>query len=126
MHPDSNPTTTLWYSKPADAWIKALPVGNGRLGAMIFGGTQSERLQLNDVTIWSGSPQLDADRKDAYRNLPELRRLIREGKYDVDEKFANANYNEPAPYANSYQTLGDLNCDFKLPEGEIADYQRQL
>lgn len=126
MIPNSNPLTTLWYRQPADAWIKALPVGNGRLGAMIFGGTQRERLQLNDVTVWSGSPQPDADRKEAYKNLPELRQLVREGKYREAESFANANWNGPAPYNNSYQTLGDLNFEFQLPASEITDYQRQL
>jgi alpha-L-fucosidase 2 len=89
---NSDPNTTLWYTRPADKWIKALPVGNGRLGAMIFGGVQTERLQLDDVTIWSGSPQPDADRKDAYKNLPELRRPIREGKYDVATKFAETHF----------------------------------
>lgn len=124
--PNSTPVTTLWYSKPADAWIKALPVGNGRLGAMIFGGVQSERLQLNDVTVWSGSPQPDADRKDAFKSLPELRRLVREGKYKEAERFANANWNGPAPYNDSYQTLGDLKFEFQLPNGDVTDYQRQL
>jgi alpha-L-fucosidase 2 len=123
---DSSAATTLWYAKPAEAWISALPVGNGRLGAMVFGGPQFERLQLNDVTVWSGRPQPEADRKDAYKNLPELRRLVREGKYREAENFANANWNGPAPYDNSYQTLGDLNFEFQLPEGDISEYQRQL
>jgi alpha-L-fucosidase 2 len=117
---------TLWYTQPADKWIKALPVGNGRLGAMIFGQPQKERLQLNDVTVWSGNPQPDADRKDAYKSLPELRRLIREGQYDQAEKFANQNFNGPAPYNASYQTLGDLNFEFQLPAGEVTDYRRSL
>lgn len=116
----------LWYRKPADAWIKALPVGNGRLGAMIFGQPEKERLQLNDVTVWSGDPQPDADRKDAWKDLPELRRLIRDGRYDEAAKFANARFNGPAPYRSSYQTLGDLNLDFTLPAGEATDYRRQL
>jgi alpha-L-fucosidase 2 len=104
MIQNSKPDTTLWYTQPADQWIKALPIGNGRLGAMIFGGTRSERLQLNDVTIWSGNPQPDADRKDAYKSLPELRSLIREGKYDQAATFAEQNFNSPAPYLSSYQT----------------------
>ena len=116
----------LWYQTPADAWVKALPVGNGRLGAMIFGQPAKERLQLNDVTVWSGDPQPDADRKDAWKELPELRRLIREGRYDEAEKFANARFNGPAPYRSSYQTLGDLNLDFTLPDGEVGDFRRQL
>lgn len=78
--------------------MQALPVGNGRLGARIFGQPAKERLQLNDATVWSGGPQPDADRKDAYKSLPELRRLIRDGKYAEAEKFANAHFNGPAPH----------------------------
>lgn len=116
----------LWYKQPADTWIKALPIGNGRLGAMVFGQPANERLQLNDVTVWSGNPQPDADRKDAWKDLPELRKLIREGRYDEATKFAGARFNGPAPYNNSYQTLGDLNLDFTLPAGAVTDYRRQL
>lgn len=116
----------LWYDKPAVKWVQALPIGNGRLGAMIFGQPASERLQLNEVTIWSGSPQPDADRKDAYKSLPELRQLLREGKYAEAERFANANFNGPAPYNASYQTLGDLNFEFQLPDGAVTNYSRWL
>jgi len=116
----------LWYDKPAVKWVQALPIGNGRLGAMIFGQPASERLQLNEVTVWSGHPQPDADRKDAYKSLPELRQLIRERKYAEAEKFANANFNGPAPYNASYQTLGDLNFEFQLPDGAVTDYRRWL
>ena len=116
----------LWYEQPATKWEQALPIGNGRLGAMIYGQPQRERLQLNDVTILSGSPQPDADRKEAYKNLPEFRRLIREGKYAEAEKFANANFNGPAPYQASYQLLGDLNFEFQLPAGGVTNYSRWL
>jgi alpha-L-fucosidase 2 len=116
----------LWYDQPAVKWEQALPVGNGRLGGMIFGGTTNERVQLNDITVWSGGPQPDADRKDAWKNLPELRRLIREGKYAEAERFANANFNGPAPYDASYQTLGDLTFEFQLPPGAVTNYTRWL
>ena len=119
-------THTLWYRAPADKWIQALPVGNGRFGAMIFGQPQKERLQLNDVTVWSGGPNPRADRQDAYKSLPQLRRLIREGKYKEAETFANAYFNGPAPYDASYQTLGDLNLDFQLPSGNVTGYRRYL
>src|SRR5690349_20231706 len=85
----SDDSSLLYYNAPARQWVEALPIGNGRLGAMIFGQPAKERLQLNDITIWSGGPDPNADRKDAYKNLPELRRLIREGKYAEAEKFAN-------------------------------------
>lgn len=116
----------LWYDQPAVKWEQALPVGNGRLGAMIFGQPAKERLQLNEVTLLSGGPLPDADRKDAYKNLPELRQLIRDGKYVEAEGFANANFNGPGPYRASYQMLGDLNFEFQLPDGAVTNYTRWL
>ncbi|MHC4677938.1 MAG: glycoside hydrolase N-terminal domain-containing protein, partial [Planctomycetota bacterium] len=70
----------LWYGEPARKWTEALPVGNGRLGAMVFGTVETERLQLNEDTLWAGHP-LDRDRVGAHKYLPEARRLIFEGKY---------------------------------------------
>ena len=117
----------LWYQQPADGWIKALPVGNGRLGAMVFGGTTSDRLQLNDITVWSGGPQPDANRRDAYTHLDEIRKTIREGHYDVAEKLSNQFLSGNANYdQNKYQTLGDLKFEFHLPPGEVSDYRRWL
>ena len=116
----------LWYEKPAEKWVQALPIGNGRMGAMVFGQPGKDRLQLNDITVWGGGPQPDADRKDAYKNLPELRRLLREGRYAEAERYTNANFNGPAPYKASYQMLGDVNFDFQLPEGGISGYRRWL
>lgn len=116
----------LWYDRPANEWIEALPIGNGRLGAMVFGQPENERFQLNDVTVWSGGPQPDADRKDAWRELPELRRLIREGKYDEATGFANSRFNGPAPYNHSYQTLGDLKFTFDLGGQAVSGYRREL
>ncbi|BCU77869.1 glycoside hydrolase family 95 protein [Luteolibacter sp. LG18] len=122
------PNEVLWYNAPAARWIEALPVGNGRLGAMIHGQPGKERLQLNDVTVWSGDPQPDADRKDAWKDLAEVRKTIRDGKYDLAEKLCNAKLSGPAPYENSYQTLGDLNFDFTLPADPkaVSGYRRQL
>ena len=127
-HGDSRPAENiLWYDQPADAWIEALPVGNGRLGAMIFGGTASERLALNDITVWSGGPQPDANKTDGYKHLEEIRKTIREGRYDEAEKLCNqfltcrANYDE-----SKYQALGDLEFAFKLPAGEVSGYRRWL
>src|SRR6266478_5225590 len=71
---------SLWYRQPARQWTEALPIGNGRLGAMVFGGTEHERLQLNENTLWSGGPY-DPDNPDALAALPEARRLIFSGKY---------------------------------------------
>ena len=83
-----SPETTLWYSAPAKKWDEALPIGNGRLGAMIFGGTTSERIQLNEDSLWSGAPQ-DADNPKALEALPAIRKLLFDGKYTEAEKLAN-------------------------------------
>src|SRR5690349_22816627 len=76
---------TLWYQQPAAQWVEALPIGNGRLGAMIFGGVTSERLQLNQDTLWSGAPS-DWNNPRARDVLPKLRALIFAGQYaDADQ-----------------------------------------
>ena len=97
-------------------------MGNGPFGAMVFGQPENERLQLNDVTVWSGDPNPNADRQDAYKSLPQLREPMRTGKYDEASRFANANFNGPAPYTSSYQTLGDLRFGFRLPAGGVTDF----
>jgi alpha-L-fucosidase 2 len=117
----------LWYDKPAEKWIEALPVGNGRLGAMVFGQPEKERLSLNDITVWSGGPQPDANRTDGYQHLQEIRKTIREGHFDVAENLCNqfmtcrANYDQ-----NKYQELGDLDFVFRLPAGQTTGYRRWL
>ncbi|MEZ0298302.1 MAG: glycoside hydrolase N-terminal domain-containing protein [Candidatus Methylacidiphilales bacterium] len=122
-----SPNTTLWYSKPADLWIEALPVGNGRLGAMVFGGTDKERLQLNDITVWSGGPNPGADRPDGHTHLADIRKLIRDGRFDEAEKQCNQNMTCKANYdVSKYQTLGDLSFAFRLPAGGVTQYRRRL
>lgn len=108
--PDSQSYLTLWYAQPAREWVEALPVGNGRLGAMVFGGTSQERIQLNEQTVWSGDatvpPPLGAS---VAAPLPELRKLLFDGKYAEGEAQARRTMltNRAIPNA-SYQTLGDL------------------
>lgn len=112
----------LWYRRPAAEWVEALPVGNGRLGAMVFGSIERERLQLNEDTLWSGGPK-DWNNPDALAVLPELRRLIAEGRYvEADE----ATKQMMGPYTQSYLPLGDLHILFD--HGDIAgqDYHREL
>ena len=69
----------LWYSHPASHWLEALPIGNSHLGAMVYGGTGMEEIQLNEETFWSGSPH-NNDSKESLEYLPEVRRLVLEGK----------------------------------------------
>ena len=115
----AGPTMTLWYSKPASDWQKeALPIGNGRLGATIFGGVDRERIALNEETVWSGS-RAQNDRQDAARNLPEIRRLLLAGKNVQAEALVNQTFTcqgagsgrgsgANVPFG-CYQALGDLN-----------------
>ena len=87
----ADPTTTLWFDRPARNFTQALPLGNGRIGAMVFGGVDEERIVLNESSVWSGSYE-DSDRADAYHVLPEIRRLLREGNNVEAEKLVNDNF----------------------------------
>jgi len=131
---DSWARLKLWYRQPAEEWTQALPVGNGRLGAMIFGRIENERLQLNEISLWSGSPQ-DADNPEALPALHEIRRLIFEGQYAQANRLASktlickgrgsgSGSGAKVPYG-SYQTLGDLSLVFEGLEG-ATEYRRQL
>lgn len=134
-----SPDTTLWYSQPAKNWNEALPIGNGRLGAMIFGGVAKERIQLNEDSLWSGAPQ-DADNPKALEALPEIRRLLFDGKYAEAEKLANRTLICRGPGSGrgrggklaygSYQTLGDLNLEFSHASNATnatpTNYRREL
>ncbi|MBM4029561.1 MAG: glycoside hydrolase family 95 protein, partial [Planctomycetes bacterium] len=124
----------LWYRQPARQWTEALPLGNGRLGAMVFGGVQQDRLQLNEVSLWSGSPQ-DADNPEALAALHEIRRLIFAGQYTQANALAARKLicqgagsararSAKLPYG-SYQTLGDVTFTFDGPE-QASDYHRRL
>ena len=113
----------LTYQKTAQEWVQALPVGNGRMGAMVFGDTYRERLQLNEESIWAGHP-INRDRKGAYAYLEQARRLIFEGKYVQGEQIMH-NHFMAERLIRSYQTLGDLFLLFDDQE-EVAAYRRTL
>jgi len=114
----------LWYRQPASHWLEALPIGNGRLGGMVFGGTDWERIQLNEDTLWSGHFG-NADRVGAYKYLPEARKLIFEGRYSEAQNLAQKEFMSEHLDQYSYQTLGDL--QFRFPSIKAAsDYRREL
>ena len=101
------PNLTLWYEQPARQWVEALPVGNGRLGAMVVGGVTEERLQLNEDTLWSGGPRA-ANNPGARDVLPQVREAVLAGDYvraDALAKQMQGLFNQ------SYQPLGDLRLD---------------
>ena len=114
----------LFYAHPAREWNQALPLGNGRLGAMVFGNINSERIQLNENSLWMGGPR-DTNNPDALKHLPEVRRLLFAGlpveAYAVAEKYSMGR-----PFRlESYQSLGDLRLTFEH-EGTPADYRLEL
>jgi len=113
----------LHYAQPAEEWVEALPVGNGRLGAMVFGGIEEERLQLNEESIWAGSP-IDRDKKGAHQFLAEARDLIFQGEYGKAEELMKQEFLAER-LTRSYQTLGDLTLVFRT-SGETSDYRRAL
>ncbi len=113
----------LWYRKPAREWTEALPLGNGRLGAMLFGGTAGEELQINEETLWSGGPYEPVN-PEALPHLAEVRQLIFDGRYAEAEALANR-FSMGRPHLQmSYQPAGSLWLDFM--HGEAGDYRRQL
>lgn len=113
----------LWYTAPATRWLEALPIGNGRLGAMVFGGVDQERLQLNEETITAGGPH-DPVNPTARDALPEVRRLIFEGRYDEAQQLARDSVVSDY-YEMCYQPLGDLWIRFG-GGGEATGYLREL
>jgi alpha-L-fucosidase 2 len=114
----------LWYRQPAGVWTEALPVGNGRLGAMVFGRVAQERLQLNEDTLWAGSPY-DPDNPEALAALPQVRALLAEGKYKEATALASAKVMAKPLSQMPYGTLGDLLLNFADP-AQPADYRREL
>ena len=115
---------TLWYTKPAEKWVEALPIGNGRLGAMVFGGVERERIQMNEDTIWDGYRR-DPANPASLKALPDIRRLLFEGKNDEAMKLAGKTMMGIPQGVKSYQPLGDLILEMPgLKAGE--GYRREL
>jgi alpha-L-fucosidase 2 len=116
----------LWYRKPASNWEReALPVGNGNLGAMVFGGVPAERIQLNEHSLWSGHRE-EIDDPQTREYLPKVRQLFFEGKYLEANQMASRYLMVRARTTPSaYQTLGDLTLNFRHP-AEVQDYRREL
>jgi len=114
----------LWYDKPASEWTEALPIGNGRLGAMIFGGPATEQLQLNEDTLYAGSPY-DPNNPEALKALPEARRLIFAGKYKEAHDLVGAKMMARPIKQMPYEPLGDLKLSFR-DHDNITGYRREL
>src|ERR1035437_481843 len=115
---------SLWYRQPATNWVSALPVGNGRLGAMVFGGIASEKFQLNEDTLWAGGPY-NPDNTNALAALPEVRRLIFDGKYAEAQKLVGEKMMARPLKQMPYETVGDLFLEFPTP-ASVENYHRDL
>ncbi|GAA4912401.1 glycoside hydrolase family 95 protein [Mucilaginibacter defluvii] len=113
----------LWYDKPAAVWTEALPVGNGRLGAMVFGNPENELLQLNEGTLWSGGPVKPSLNPEASKYLPIVREAILNGEY---QKALELCKKMQGPYSQSYLPLGDLNIKQDLGSEAVNGYYRDL
>ena len=112
----------LWYRQPAKEWNEALPVGNGRLGAMVFGDVERERIQLNEETLWDGNSR-DTNNPEALEALPEVQRLLFEDKNAEATEIAGKKMMGIPERIKSYQSLGDLFLEF--PDvTEISEYRR--
>jgi alpha-L-fucosidase 2 len=123
-HRQFDPSTLLWYSAPASTWEAALPVGNGRLGAMVFGRAGEERIQLNEDTYWTGGPYSTVV-KGGYQMLPEVRKLVFAGKYlDAQTVFGRYLMGYPVEQ-QKYQCLGNLHLFFP-DQANVSGYKRWL
>ena len=114
----------LWYDKPATIWNEALPLGNGRLGAMVFGDPAVERLQLNEETIWAGSPNTNSHTK-SIEALPKVRKLVFEGKFDEAQALATQDIMSQTNDGMPYQTFGSAYISFPGHQ-KYTNYYRDL
>lgn len=115
----------IYFESPANEWNEALPIGNGILGAMVYGKVEKEVIQLNEDSIWScGS--MDRINEDAQKYLPEIRRLILQGKVKKAEKLATLALSATPSSQGHYEPLGYLYLEFDYPEGEVFGYRREL
>lgn len=117
--------TVLWYKTPATDFDHALPVGNGRLGGMIYGGVSHDLINLNEDSVWSGGPR-NRNNPNSLEGLPKIRELIKEGHISEAEDLAFKTMQGVTPNCRHYMPLGDLKLDFPHADEEITDYKRSL
>lgn len=112
----------LWFDKPASYFEESFLMGNGKMGASIFGGIESDKIYLNDLTFWSGGPVGQNLKPEAYKNLPAIREALKMGNYRLAEKLQGQ---LQGPYSESYQPIGTLQLDFGN-QGQASAYYREL
>ena len=123
---DSCETTELWYAQPAKVWMESLPIGNGRLGAMTYGGIEEEKLALNESTMWSGQYNENQNKPFGREKMKQLRKLFFEGKLSEGNRIAGDNLHGNQTSFGTHLPIGDLKMQFIYPEGKVTDYRRSL
>ena len=123
---DSCETTELWYAQPAEVWMESLPIGNGRLGAMTYGGIEEEKLALNESTMWSGQYNENQNKPFGREKMNQLRKLFFEGKLSEGNRIAGDNLHGNQTSFGTHLPIGDLKMQFIYPEGKVTDYRRSL
>ena len=123
---DSCETTELWYAQPAKVWMESLPIGNGRLGAMTYGGIEEEKLALNESTMWSGQYNENQNKPFGREKMNQLRKLFFEGKLSEGNRIAGDNLHGNQTSFGTHLPIGDLKMHFISPEGKVTDYRRSL
>ncbi len=123
---DSCETTELWYAQPAKVWMESLPIGNGRLGAMTYGGIEEEKLALNESTMWSGQYNENQNKPFGREKMNQLRKLFFEGKLSEGNRIAGDNLHGNQTSFGTHLPIGDLKMQFIYPEGKATDYRRSL
>jgi alpha-L-fucosidase 2 len=115
----------IWFKEPAKNWNEALPLGNGRLGAMVFGQVSKERIQFNEDSVWYGGPQ-ERNNQDALANLPAIRKLLFEGRLREAHRLAELAFSGTPCSQRHYMSAGDLLLFIEGHEGEVKHYRREL
>jgi len=125
----------LWYNQPAKSWMtEALPIGNGRMGAMFFGGVEKEQLQFNEESLWTGKPSILAHTNDP-KVFDDIHELLRKGDFAAADKlgemidatpYGTAGYKQYQQEFGNYQAFGDVFLEMKHPAGEVSAYRREL
>lgn len=123
---DSCETTELWYAQPAEVWMESLPIGNGRLGAMTYGGIEEEKLALNESTMWSGQYNENQNIPFGREKMNQLRKLFFEGKISEGNRIAGDNLHGNQTSFGTHLPIGDLKMQFIYPEGKVTGYRRSL
>ena len=123
---DSCGTTELWYAQPAKVWMESLPIGNGRLGAMTYGGIEEEKLALNESTMWSGQYNENQNKPFGREKMNQLRKLFFEGKLSEGNRIAGDNLHGNQTSFGTHLPIGDLKMQFIYPEGKVTGYRHSL